>query len=133
MKCASCDESWNNLLSAKTSTFVRTKENFESFNFLDSELSRLSIEDLEEFKSTVRFRREDIFDEEGNAITTKQGISTFSVEILVKKYSFTPDQIEKVAAIFGIGPERFWARYHYFGDTYPQPHCVSRPYYNCPW
>lgn len=133
MKCATCENSWNELVSAKESSFIRTREQFETFNFLNSELSILSPEDLLVFQSTFQFRREDVFDDEGKLVVSKKGISTFSVEILVKKYNFTPDQVEKVAAIFGIGPERFWSRYHYFGDTYPQPHCVSRPYYNCPW
>lgn len=133
MKCAMCDKSWNELVSAVDSPFIRTNEQFESSNFSDTELSILSPEDLLLFRSTVQFRREDVFNSEGKLIVSKKGVSTFSVEILVKKYKFTPDQIENVAAIFGIGPERFWTRYHYFGDTYPQPHCEPRDYYNCPW
>lgn len=133
MKCATCDQDWNEMVSATTAPFIRTKEEFESSSFSSTELSVLSDEDLILFKSSVKFRREDIFNDDGELVVSKKGVSTFSVEILVKKYKFTPDQIENVAALFGIGPERFWARYHYFGDTYPQPHCVPRKHYNCPW
>ena len=132
MECANCDETWNELISAKDSQFIRTQEELDLFDF-SSILSELSAEDLKEFKSTINFRREDVFNEAGKLIVTRQGVSTFSIEILVKKYKFDPDKIEKVAAVFGIGPDRFWKRYHYFGDTYPTPHCVSRLYYNCPW
>lgn len=132
MECANCDNSWNEIITAKASKFIRTQKDLDKFDF-SSILTELSPADLNEFKSTFKFRREDVFDETGKLIVTKQGVSTFSVEILVKKYKFDPDKIEKVAAVFGIGPERFWRRYHYFGDLYPTPHCVPRPYYNCPW
>ena len=133
MKCASCDKSWNSLVSAKDSPFVRTHDEFENFDFTASILSQLSQADLEKFKETVSFRREDVFNSSQQLVAKRLGVSGFSVEILIKDYKFTPDEIESVAGIFGIGPERFWSRYHYFGDTYPEPHCVSRPYYNCPW
>ncbi|WP_332879761.1 hypothetical protein [Massilia sp. S19_KUP03_FR1] len=105
----------------------------ESASLGASVLDLLEPEDLTLFKSTVQFRREEVYDGDDKPVTTRLGVATFSVEVLVKKYKFTPDQIQEVAALFGIGPERFWARYHYFGDTYPEPHCESRPYYNCPW
>ena len=56
MKCATCDKEWSELVSAQDSPFIRTKEQFEGFNFLKSGLSMLSTEDFEVFRSTVQFR-----------------------------------------------------------------------------
>lgn len=132
MECANCAASWNELVSADKSSFIRTKEELENYDFSNL-FSTISNDDLTEFKKTVEFRREEVFNESEEKVAIKQGVSTFSVEVFIKKYNFTPDEIEKVAAIFGIGPNKFWSKYHYFGDLHPYACCRPRAYYTCPW
>jgi|GEM_PF-2986211 len=124
------DTSWQDVVSQKSSDFIRTNEEMDKFDW-SSVLVDVTAEDIDEFKSHIVFTKEVVTDGKGEDVITRQGVFTFSVEILVTKYAYTPDQLEAVAATFGISREKFWKGYHQFGDLYPRPMCRHRPYFNC--
>ena len=127
---ANTDEEWVAIKRCIKTPFVRTLNEFDLFvqssEFSNNPLSKLKQVELMEFRASLMFTESSL-----NGVGFQRCIATFYVGMLVEEYGFTDEEVKKVASIFGIGPERFEKRLHYFGDLSPAC-CMPRQFYNCP-
>jgi hypothetical protein len=98
---------------------ITSREEFDKYiagmNKDDELLSRVAKEDIRFFRQNLNF-------ENGKLISAFWGD-------FVQKYNFSEEEVAKIFCLFGVSPEQFKAKEHWFGDG--AGNCLPRPYFFC--
>jgi hypothetical protein len=129
---ANTDSEWNVLCGAAEASFIRSINDWDEFvssgRVKDSVLSTLSNADLMMFRSHLQFH-----EATRNGVAYRRGCAGWYVGDLMKDHKFTDEQLQQVAALFGIGPTRMKAVQHKFGDICDgEVCCRPRQNFFCP-
>jgi hypothetical protein len=129
---ANSDKDWKALTTTEGSSFIRTLSEWEAAitnrRIHGTPLSRLDADGLARFQEQLRFTEVTV-----NGIPVKRCCISWYYGELTEKYHFTPAEVLDVAALFGIGPERFARTADKFGDLCDGDVCCRpRIAYNCP-
>ena len=128
---ADTDEEWLALSKAPDSPFIRSLEDWDAAvkgAAAASPLAALPSQTLERFRDQLRFVEIRI-----NGEPYRKFLLGFYFGDLVEEHGYSEDQLLEVAAMFGIGPQRFRSLRDYFGDFGPDERiiCRRRPYFYC--
>lgn len=120
------------LTSAEESPFIRSLSEWDAAVTIrhvhSKPLSRLDADALNRFREQLRFVEVAI-----NGTTMKRCCISWYYGELLEKYQFTNTEVLQVAALFGIGIERFARTANKFGDfCNGNVCCRPRTAYNCP-
>jgi len=129
---ANTDEEWDSLLGAVETPFIRTLDEWDEF--VSSERVKNGVLASLDHADLMIFRNHLQFDEATrNGKPYRRGCSGWYHGDLVEQHKFTDSQLEEVAALFGVGGERFRAQRDKFGDICSGNVCCrTRLNFNCP-
>lgn len=129
---ANTHDEWKSIVIAERCDFVRSMAEWDAAVangvIHKTSLAKLKPDGLEKFRQELKFLQVMV-----NGLSVKSCCISWYYGDLVDKHGFTDAEVHQVAALFGIGPERFLATSNKFGDICDGDVCCRpRPNFNCP-
>jgi hypothetical protein len=131
-RVANTDEEWKKLSTAESSPFVRSLGDWEEFvnsaKLRTHALGGLDPAIMDNFRKDLKFVEVRV-----NGEIVKQCCISWHYGELIQKGQFSHEQVLEVAAVFGVGADRFARTADKFGDICDGDLCCRpRLAFNCP-